>query len=293
VSENPSQVSAVSAVIVIHNSLPALTDCLEALAAAEGELGLELVVVDNHSSDAGAGAVRERSPECRIIENRTNRGFAAGCNQGAEEATGEYLLFLNPDVQVDSDALGILIQTARSTDCAGLVSGRLRNRDGSFQATCRRFPEIGNMIFSRGSAFSRWFGPAPASGRYTLPDSSETTEVPAVAATMVVIRRELFLTMRGFDERFFMFMEDTDLSLRLHQSDYHNLFVPAAGGVHTWGGGSDAGRIRRLRYHHLSVWRYFLKHFPNGFSVLLLPFLLAVNFCLKALFPARRGESST
>ena len=283
--------SQVSVIIVTHNSLPALTGCLKALESAADELLFELIVVDNNSSDAGIGAVKDRFPKSKIVENKTNRGFAAACNQGAKEASGDFLLFLNPDVQVDPEAVRLLVETAGTTDRAGLVSGRLRNPDGSFQASCRQFPTIGNMIFSRGSVFSRWFGPDQESARYTLPDSPKTTEVPAVAAALVVINRELFITMRGFDERFFMYMEDTDLSFRLHLADYHNLFVPTAGGVHSWGAGSDAGRIRRLRYHHWSVWKYFLRHFPNGFSVLLLPLLLAVNFCLKALFPARTGDS--
>jgi GT2 family glycosyltransferase len=283
--------SQVSVIIVTHNSLPALTDCLESLGPAAAGLSFELIVVDNNSSDAGTGIVTERFPDSQIIENQTNRGFAAACNQGAKAASGEFLLFLNPDVQVDPGAVRALVEVAHVTDRAGLVSGRLRNPDGSFQATCRQFPTIQNMIFSRGSVFSRWFGPGRATARYTLPDSPETTEVSAVAATLVLINRELFVTMRGFDERFFMFMEDTDLSFRLYLADYHNLFAPTAGGVHRWGYGSDAGRIRRLRYHHLSIWKYFLRHFPNGFSVLLLPFLLFVNFCLKALFPVRAEDS--
>lgn len=288
-SGTPSQVSVI---IVTHNSLPALTGCLTALGSGAGELSYELIVVDNNSSDASIDVITDSFPESKIIENETNYGFAAACNQGAKEASGDYLLFLNPDVQLDLGAIRVLIETTRATDRAGLVSGRLRNRDGSFQATCRQFPTIGNMIFSRGSIFSRWFGAGQTSARYTLPDSTETVPVPAVAATLVAINRELFLTMRGFDERFFMFMEDTDLSLRLHLADYHNLFVPSAGGVHSWGHGSDTGRLSRLRYHHLSVWKYFLKNFPNGFSVILLPLLLSFHFCLKALFPDRTGDNS-
>jgi GT2 family glycosyltransferase len=81
-----------------------------------------------------------------------------------------------------------------------------------------------------------------------------------------------------------MYMEDTDLSLRLHQAGYVNLFVPSAGAVHYWGEGGRQGRVRRLWRHHMSVWKYFLKHYPNGFSVILLPVLLAANFCLSVLF---------
>ncbi len=116
--------------------------------------------------------------------------------------------------------------------------------------------------------------------------------MPAVSATAVVIKRELFDRLGGFDTRFFMYMEDTDLSLRLGQNGHENLFVPEAGGVHYWGEGSRAGRVTRAVRHHGSVYKYFLKHVPNGFSTVLLPALLAVNlFFVVLTAPFRRGNS--
>jgi hypothetical protein len=148
------------------------------------------------------------------------------------------------------------------------------------------------LIFSRGSALSGLLSsPDSRRERYTLPDFRETTEVPAVAATMTMVRRARFIEAGGFDKRFFMFMEDTDLSLRLHQLGHRNLFAPSAGGVHNWGKGSRAGRVRRAYYHHVSLWKYFLKHFPNGFSVMLLPVLLLANFLLVIAFSTRGARS--
>lgn len=284
-SENRPKVSVV---IVTCNSLPALTDCLQALKAVPDADRPELVVIDNASNDGSPDQARKVFPKCRVLVNERNTGFAAACNRGAKEAAGEYLLFLNPDVEIDSDAVGRLLAAFEQRSDAGLVSGRLRFPDGTFQATCRRFPTITNMIFSRGSLFSRWSGSgADKQGRYTLPDYDQNTEVPSVAATMLMVRKELFDRLGGFDVRFFMFMEDTDLSLRAFQSGCKNYVVPAAGGVHAWGLGSRAGRFRRLRHHHLSVWRYFLKHYPNGFSVIALPVLLTLNFLLSLLIPGR------
>ncbi len=280
----------VSVIIVSCNSLPALTDCLTALPGAVSGLSHELIVVDNASTDASASESERLCPSARIIRNNKNVGFAAACNQGAEIARGEYLLFLNPDVIPDANSVSALFAEAQAHPNAGLVSGRLRNPDNTFQATCRRFPSINNMIFSRGSAVTRFTGrKASPNDRYTLGDSSHTIEVPAVAATFVLIRRDLFGEIGGFDRRFFMYMEDTDLSLRLHQHQRVNLFVPAAGGIHRWGEGSREGRVRRLWWHHLSVWKYFLKNFPNGFSVVLLPVLLGLNLLGSLLLPPRSG----
>jgi len=124
--------------------------------------------------------------------------------------------------------------------------------------------------------------------RYTLPDYAEPTDVPAVAATMMMVRRDLFVRMRGFDERFFMYLEDTDLCLRLHRRGFRNCYLPSAGAMHMWACGSTAGRIRRTYYHHEAVWKYFLKHLPNVFSLVILPMLLLLHLGLALLFGARR-----
>ena len=248
----------------------------------------ELIVVDNASDDGSPAMAREFFPDCRLVINDRNLGFAAACNRGAEEAAGVYLLFLNPDVEIDPQAVGFLLAAFEQHPEAGLISGRLRFPDGTFQATCRNFPTITNLVFSRGSLFSRLFCEGvDRQGRYTLPDYDSTTEVPSVAATLLMVRKDWFDRLGGFDTRFFMFMEDTDLSLRAAQTGSRNFVVPSAGGVHAWGRGSKAGWFRRQRHHHLSVWRYFLKHYPNGFSVVVLPVLLTINLLLSLLISGR------
>ena len=118
---------------------------------------------------------------------------------------------------------------------------------------------------------------------YTLGDCSETTEIPAVSATCLMVERDFFLSLGGFDERFFLFMEDTDLCLRIGQAGRKIYFVPEAGAVHRWGTGASVSLAKRSWHHHRSVWKYFLKHYPNGFSLFLLPALLFVNFILRAI----------
>lgn len=276
----------VSVIVVTHNSLPALSECLGAIRLAADAVRLDLVLVDNASSDESLAETAGEFPEATIISNKQNLGFAAACNQGADAARGEYLLFLNPDVRIDPGAIGKLVAVCTEHRKVGLVSGRLRFPDGSFQATCRNFPTIGNLIFSRGSFLAPLLGRSvDRRSRYTLPDYNDTTIVPAVAATMALMSKKVFEEAGRFDPRFFMYLEDTDLSLRLSRAGYVNLFVPAAGGRHDWGRGSSIGRLRRLGYHHLSLWRYFRKHHPDGFSLLVLPLLLLCNMSLMLILP--------
>ncbi|HUV30991.1 MAG TPA: glycosyltransferase family 2 protein [Acidobacteriota bacterium] len=282
----------ISAIIVTHNSMPLLEDCLEGLKAALHHLEHEVIVVDNNSSDHSATVAARHFPGGRVLTNRDNRGFAAACNQGAGIAGGEFLLFLNPDVRVDLDGVRNILAVFARKDRIGLAGARLRHPSGTFQATCRRFPTVENLLFSRGSFFARLPRTARKrdTHRYTMPDFHKTTIVDAVAGTMAMIRRDLFWHVGGFDERFFMYMEDTDLSLRLVNDGYVNVFVPASGGVHHWRKGSNAGRLRRRWHHHRSVWKYFRKHEPGTYASLVLPVLLAANFLLTSLLPEpRRG----
>lgn len=283
--------NSVSIIIVIHNSLGILGECLESLRRAITGLEFELLVVDNASSDEPAETIRKIFPSAAIFRNPENIGFASGCNQGAHRATGEFLLFINPDIKIDREAIVKLCEVFEDNEKIGLVAARCRLHDGSFHPTCRNFPTLKNIIFSRGSFLAQILSSAGARFvTYTLPDFTETTIVPAVAGTVMMIKKSTFDKLGGFDPRFFMFMEDTDLSLRAVKAGYINLFVPAAGAIHDWGKGSRAGKLKRSWYHHRSVWKYFLKHYPNFFSYFLLPLLLIFNFIFMIILPDRRQK---
>ncbi len=287
-----SNAHTLSIIIVTYNSLPALEGCLNSLAAARSGADCELIVVDNGSTDSSLATVHDYFPDAVIIKNISNLGFAVACNIAAQTSRGEMLCFLNPDVLVDPDALRNCAPLLRDRPQVGLVSARVRYADGRFQPTCRRFPQPNNILFSRGSALSGLLGLRTSrSTVYTLPDYREVTVVPAASATFAVIRRALFLQLGGFDPRFFMYMEDTDLSLRLTQAGYQNLFAPSVGGVHLWWQGGKANIWRRQWYHHHSVWRYFLKHLPNGFTIMVLPFLLAGNYLVACMTMMLSGKS--
>jgi GT2 family glycosyltransferase len=280
----------VSTVIVTHNSSAVLSDCLTALRAAVEHLPHELVVVDNASSDATTKLVERDWPGAILVENERNVGFAAACNWGAARADGGLLLFLNPDTALDSNSVAELRDVVIADPKIGLATGRVRHPDGVFQSTSRHFPTLGNLIFSRGSALRPLFGRDDSADRYTLSDADDVQPVPAVAATFMMTRRDLFIQLGGFDERYFLFMEDTDLSRRAVDRGYTNVFVPTAGAIHAWGKGSTIGRLRRRWHHHVSMWRYLRKYHNLLIAWVAAPPLLAANLVVATLVSAVRRD---
>ncbi len=279
----------ISIIIVTFNSLPALTDCLAHLQEAVRRINRELIIVDNNSTDNSPSVAKNFWPDVRLIINRKNLGFASACNQGAKEAQGEYLLFVNPDVFVDSNCIEEFLRFIYDKEKVGTIGGRLRWPDSIFQPTSRNLPTISNILLSRGSVLGRFFR---SSGRYTLPDSAVPAEVPAVAGTLLIIRKSMFEKVGRFDSNFFMYMEDTDLCKRLNMLGLSNYFLPSAGAVHEWGKGSSAGSIHRKWYHHRSVYRYFRKHRKGLATLTILPVMLAINFVftslLDSIFPSKK-----
>ena len=265
--------------VVTFNSAERIESCLKALSGEIEAVGGEIIVYDNGSQDSTIRAIEAGYPQVRLIRSSKNIGFGAACNQAAAEAESEYLLFANPDFIIDRGALAVMIEDMIKLPEAGAIAGRMRHPDDSFQPTCRKLPTTNNIFFSRGSVF----GGRSGRNGYTLGDFDTTTAVPAAAATCLLMRRDFFLSLKGFDERFFMFMEDTDLCLRMAAAGKKVYFEPEAGGIHHWGKGSAVSSFRRQWYHHMSVWKYFLKHYPNGFSLLLLPIALMINLLLKSV----------
>lgn len=272
--------AALSVVIVNHYSEDVLGDCLAALAAGGPAQGLEIILVDNPARDNAPAFPIPAGLTVRRVVAGERLGFSAACNLGAAEAGGRFLLFLNPDVCVARPAPTKLMTALTEHRHVGAAVGRLITPEGRFQPSCRRFPTAARLTLSRGSILGRMI--RPKTGPYTLPDYSVPTEVEAAAAAMMMLRKEVFERIGGFDPGFFMYMEDTDLCYRLREGGYATLYVPEAEGVHLWGHSTARYRFRRLIWHHRSVWRYFVKHRAAGASRLVLAPALVAN-CLLSL----------
>lgn len=283
-SDRPQTVSIIA---VTHNTQSVLPPFIRSLKTAVEQLTCQIIFVDNASSDNTVELVLQDLPGATIVPNEINHGFGRAVNQGAKLARHEWLLLLNPDLELEPDCITILINRAARYDDLGLATGRITFPDGSFQSVCRDLPTLGNLIFSRGFFLNRWLR---RSQSYTLPDMAQDSPVPALAGTMMLVRRSIWEQLGGFDKRFFMFMEDTDLSRRALEAGLTNRYIPSARAIHKWGRGSSIGRNLRRYYHHLSMWHYFRKYYSWLLAWTIVPCFLMVNFFLGLLVPTKRSN---
>lgn len=203
-----------SIIIVNYNSCAYLQPCLESVLQASGDD--EVILVDNHLADGSAALVQEHFPMVRLLQSPANLGFAGGCNYGAAHATGEYLAFLNPDTVVEPEWLDALLDALAGDESIGLATSQillLHDR--------QRINTAGNDVHYTGLTLCRDMGKR----RH---QHVEPQEVGAISGAAFVMRRDVFAHLGGFDEGFFTYMEDTDLSWRARLAGYRCVYVPAS-----------------------------------------------------------------
>lgn len=212
-STTDNQPCEASIIIVNYDAGDRLLNCLSSVFRC-GDQNFEILVVDNASTDGAAGVIEIEFPQVIVIRSTTNLGFGGGCNLAARRAKGPYLVFLNPDTTVEGGWLESLIKTFRMDAKAGLVTAKILLADEIDEInTC------GNAVHISGIAMCRGLG-LP---RYEL---DEPQEVAAVSGAAFAIRRELFELLGGFDETMFLYVEDTDLSLRARLAGWRCVYAP-------------------------------------------------------------------
>ncbi len=251
--------------IVNWNAGPQLRECLRSVAATVwGDLTLSaVVIVDNGSTDGSADALSDvAAVPLRIIRNGTNRGFAAACNQAATGLEADYLLFLNPDTVVERGSIPTAVtwldQAAHAS--YGLAGIQLLDEHGHVSRSCARFPALGSTV-SRMLGVDRLL-PALFNGYLmTEWDHAESRDVDHVIGAFYLVRRDLFLSLGGFDEAFFLYFEDLDFSRRAAAAGWHARYLTETRAFHRGGGTSDQIKSRRLFYSLQSRMVYARKHF--------------------------------
>lgn len=244
----------------------------------------EIILVDNDSTDGSARLFREKYSRIKLIANDRNQGYSKAVNQAAKIADGKYLWLLNSDCRLDQPILRRLIETLESRDDSAAVTPKTVSPEGEFHSVCRKFPTYRNILFSRVSALSRIPFFSKYCEEYTLPDYDQITRVDALAGTAMLVRREDFMGIEGFDERFFLYFEDTDLCYRFNRNGKYCYYDPEAVIIHELQGSSSSRPLKRLFHHHVSALEYFLKWYPRQWlSNLGLIFLLTLNLLLQII----------
>lgn len=270
---------SLSIVIVNWNAGDQLRDCITSIVAArKDELFLfEVFVVDNGSKDDSLTGIDSLGISINIILNETNLGFAAACNQGASGASGDYLLFLNPDMRVFENSLDIPVAFMQNPDNSevGIAGIQLVDENGVVARSCSRFPILG-MFFAQALGINRFvkFRHLAQSMDEWAHDS--TRHVDQVIGAFFLMRRSAFILLGGFDQRFFVYFEEVDLSYRANQAGLRSIYLTEAQAFHAGCGTSRQVKAHRLFYSLRSRLMYGFKHFTfvNACILLLLTLFL-------------------
>ena len=209
----------VSVLILDYRNAAAAVRCVQQFLKSSIIDQMEILVIDNHSADDSVGILRNQinHPQVRIIETPANDGFGYGYNTGARYASGKYLLINNPDKVMPEDGVEKLVQKLESDPSIGIIAPKLLHADGSRRLSMRRFPRIIDIL-SRRSILGKIFPQCLKRYLMTDADPEKAQEVDWVVGGCFAMRRDIFETLEGFDERFFLFFEDTDLCRRVQEA---------------------------------------------------------------------------
>ena len=291
---NASALPTLAIVIVNWNAGAQLRACLQAVTDAKRtQYRLQhVVVVDNASSDDSLHDLPDDALPLQIIRNPDNRGFGAACNQGARRCTADFLLFLNPDTRVEADALDRAIAHLQSADgaTAGVCGAHLLDARGGTHRHCARRATPLRML-AHLSGIDRLM---PGTSGYLMRrwDHAESRPVDHVMGAFYLIRRPLFDALNGFDERFFVYLEDLDLSERVRQAGFALHYRADVRVFHKGGGTSEQVKARRLYYSLDSRLRYARKHFSLPGAVAIWASTLVLEPLLRLAQALARGSTA-
>jgi len=277
----------VSAVIVHYRTPGETVLAVRSLEAAAP--GVETVVVDNASGDSVSTLLAASAPGVRMIVEPQNAGYGAACNRGARETARPYLLFLNSDVTIRPGAVESLVVSLDSDPRAAVAGPRLENPDGSLQPSILRLPTL-SRVFFESSGLAHLTGGRLRGHSATREDHSQPQSVECVKGAALLVRRAAFEEVGGFDEKFFLYAEESDLCARLAARGWKILFEPAARVVHR--GGASAGDAL-FGQVNASLATYVARHQGRLAAALARAFLAAgaaARYAASLVTPGERGR---
>lgn len=233
-----------SVIIVSFDGADLLRECLHSVYRETSGVRFEVIVIDNASADGSPEVVREEFPAARLVENSENCGFAKATNQGIRLSAGRHVLLLNPDTVVVGNALAKLVAFMDDHGGAGAAGGRLRNEDGTVQYSIRNFPTLGNQLAESVFLHRLFSGVLPWGEMVCQGRAYDKTHVVGwVSGAFLVMRRAALDQIGLLDERYFLYVEETDWCYRLARAGMRTYYYPKAEVIHL---GGDYGKSEEL-----------------------------------------------
>jgi len=290
----------VSIVIVSWNTKRLLVECIESIFQQGAPFPIEVIVVDNASTDGSLGAVAERFPWVKMIRNEINLGFAKANNIGICSATGRYICLVNSDVKLREGCLVQLHRFMEGHPEVGVTGPRIVYPDLTLQMSCKSFPTLWNSLCAAVGLDKLFRKSKLFSGDHMAFFGHDTTRpVDVLAGVFWMVRREALEQVGPLDESFFFYGEDVDWCRRFWESGWEVVFHPSAVAIHHLGSSSSNAPVKYYIEQRKAKLRYWRKH-HNRVSctvlklIILLDQLGRVLSCAAvfALEPSRRRELS-
>jgi GT2 family glycosyltransferase len=268
---------SVSAIIINYNTPELTARLIASFRKHTAGVAYNIVVVDNGSAPTRRYQIDKDEPALRLRQNESNLGFAKAVNLASMECQSPYLLFANSDCELDENIVPAMVAYMQMNPLCAACAPRLVGLDGTVHSSIRRFPDHKNIVRSRGSIL----GPG---SDYTLVADRSRKNVEAMAATFMMVRRQDFEQVGRFDERFFMYVEDTDLCKRFHNLGKQVAYLGDLSAIHSWGASTRQHPWRMKFEHHRSIRRYFYKHYQDRkLANFLLTLQLTANYLLVSV----------
>ncbi|MFA5133699.1 MAG: glycosyltransferase family 2 protein [Patescibacteria group bacterium] len=255
-----------SIIYINYNTRGLLKQSLKHLFLMAPALDFEVIVVDNNSSDGSVEMIQKRFPQVRIIESKENLGYSKGANLGIKNCNGKYVAIFNPDIFIMKGSLEAMVNFLDNNISVGAVGPKLENADKTLQYSCYKFPKIYTPLLRR-SFFGETAPGRKELNRYLMKkwSHSESREVDWLLGGALVARKSALVDVGYFDERYFLYFEDTDLGKKLKKRGYKVIYLPSAKMVHLHRRESaDTTFFKSIfnkttRIHIASAIKYFLK----------------------------------
>lgn len=272
-----------SIIIVNYNVKEFLQNLIHSIEKASANISKEIIIVDNASDDGSVEFLKDKFPQVKLIANKKNLGFGKANNIGLTEAKGDFLLLLNPDTIVAEDTLDEMLRFFSVNSKAGLAGCKILNPDGSLQLACRRgFPGPWTS-FTKVTGLSTLFPKNKIFAKYNLTylDENQTYEVDAISGSFMMMRREVYEKVGGFDEQFFMYGEDLDLCYRIQKAGFKVFYVHSTQIIHYKGESTKRSSLDETKVFYNAMHLFVKKHFSSSFLV---EFILRSAIVVRSVF---------